>query len=219
MESSFIQTLKDATVQDWDAIKKGNFWKLVLGHTVTPELYRDLMIEVYQYTKHNSRNQAACAMVDAPEGLLRFAYHHAADELGHERMVIHDLESLNLLEKDALQKKPLPATEALIGYLYFVASKYGAIARLGYSFWAEDVYEQIDDALGKIRRDLSLTDRNMTFFVAHAKIDEKHIDQVTDCIERFAKTPEEQALVMQVARTTIFLTGQLLEQVAALHAK
>ncbi len=219
METSFVQTLKEAVTQEWDAIKKGNFWKLVLGHTVTPELYRDLMLEIYHYTKHNSRNQAATAMVEAPDGLLKFAYHHAADELGHERMVLHDLESLNLLDKALLQRKPSPATEALIGYLYFVAFKYGAVARLGYSFWAEDVYEQIGDALGKIRSDLSLGDRNMTFFVAHAKIDEKHIDQVNDCIERFAKTPEEQALVMQVARTTIFLTGQLLEQVAAQHVK
>ena len=119
-------------------------------------------------------------------------------------------ESVGLLNKDDLQRKPLPATEALIGYLYFVAFKYGPLPRLGYSFWAEDVYEQIDEALVKIRKDLSLADKNMTFFVAHAKIDEKHIDQVTDCIERFVKTPAEQAAVEQVARTTIFLTGQML---------
>jgi thiaminase len=219
MENTFVQSLKDSVTEDWDAIKKGNFWKLIFSRPVTPELYRDLMIEIYHYTKHNSRNQAATAMVEAPDGLLKFAYHHAAEELGHERMAIHDLESLNLLDKDILQRKPLPATEALIGYLYYVAFKHGALARLGYSFWAEDVYEQIDEALRKIRQDLSLADKNMTFFVAHAKIDEKHIDQVTDCIERFVKTPAEEALVRQVAKTTIFLTGQLLEQVAALHAK
>jgi len=219
MENTFVQSLKESVTEDWDNIKKGNFWKLIFSQPVTPALYRDLMIEIYHYTKHNSRNQAATSMVEAPDGLLKFAYQHAAEELGHERMVIHDLESLNLLDKDLLQRKPLPATEALIGYLYYVAFKYGAIARLGYSFWAEDVYEQIDDALRKIRQDLSLADKNMTFFVAHAKIDEKHIDQVTDCIDRFAKTPAEQALVQQVAKTTIFLTGQLLEQVAALHAR
>jgi len=219
MENTFVRSLKESVTEDWDNIKKGNFWKLIFSQAVTPALYRDLMIEIYHYTKHNSRNQAATSMVEAPDGLLKFAYQHAAEELGHERMVIHDLESLNLLDKDLLQRKPLPATEALIGYLYYVAFKYGAIARLGYSFWAEDVYEQIDDALRKIRQDLSLADKNMTFFVAHAKIDEKHIDQVTDCIDRFAKTPAEQALVQQVAKTTIFLTGQLLEQVAALHAR
>ena len=38
---------------------------------------------------------------------------------------------------------PLPATEALVGYLYYVALRYGAVARLGYSFWAEGVYGHI----------------------------------------------------------------------------
>jgi hypothetical protein len=219
MDNLFIETLKKNVDHDWNEIKKGEFWKLVMSKTATKALYYDLMIEIYHYTKHNSRNQAATAMIEAPDALLRFVYQHAAEELGHERMVIHDLESIELLKKEDLQRKPLPATEALIGYLYFVAFKYGPIARLGYSFWAEDVYEQIDDVFRKIRTDLSLTDKNMTFFVAHAKIDEKHSDQVADCIDRFAKTPEDQALVQQVARTTIFLTGQLLEQVAKLHAQ
>ncbi|HXA47146.1 MAG TPA: iron-containing redox enzyme family protein [Burkholderiaceae bacterium] len=219
MENVFIDSLQATVDRDWNTIKQGEFWKLVMGKTVTKALYYDLMMEIYHYTKHNSRNQAATSIVEAPDALLRFVYQHAAEELGHERMVIHDLESIELLKKDDLQRKPLPATEALIGYLYFVAFKYGAAARLGYSFWAENVYDQIGEALAKIRKDLSLADKNMTFFVAHAKIDEKHADQVADCINRFATTPAEQAMVQQVARTTIFLTGQLLEQVAALHLK
>ncbi len=219
MENVFIQSLRATVDHDWDEIKRGRFWNLIRNRPVSTSLYYDLMIEIYHYTKHNSRNQASSAFIEAPDALLKFAYHHAADELGHERMVTHDLESIQLLKKEDLQRRPLPATEALIGYLYFVAIKYGPLARLGYSFWAEDVYEQIGEALAKIKKDLSLSDKNMTFFVAHAKIDEKHIDQVNDCIDRFAKTPAEQELVKQVARTTIFLTGQMLEQVAALHLK
>jgi hypothetical protein len=38
-------------------------------------------------------------------------------------------------------------------------------------------------------------------------------------IARFAETPEQQALVTQVALTTLSLTGQLLEQVAARNRK
>jgi thiaminase len=216
---NFIESLKIAVDQEWEKVRRGNFWKLISENTVSPGLYCDLMTEIHHYTKHNARNQAATAFIDAPEGLLKFAFHHAAEELGHERMAIHDLKSLQLFNDDILTKKPLPATEALIGYLYFVAFKYGPVARLGYSFWAEDVYEQIGEALAKIRKDLCLSDKNMTFFVAHAKIDEKHIEQVRDCIIRFAKTPLEQELVMQVAKTTIFLTGQLLEQIAEIHLK
>jgi hypothetical protein len=217
MKNSFVQLLRSSVNQDWAMLKQGPFWRLMLNRPVSKDLYYDLMIEIYHYTRHNSMNQAVAAFVDAPEGLLKFIYSHAAEELGHERMVTHDLESIQLLDRADLQRQPLPATEALIAYLYFVALKYGPVARLGYSFWAEDVYEHIDEILVKIRHDLSLTDKNLSFFVAHAKIDAKHIDEVEECIERYVKTPAEQALVMQVARTTLFLTGQMLEQVARLH--
>ncbi len=217
MKNEFIDSLSATVNQGWEAIKQGQFWQHVLHRSVTREFYHDLMVEIYHYTRHNSMNQAATAFVTAPEGLLKFAYHHAADELGHERMVTHDLESIGLLNRQVLNRAPLPATEALIGYLYYVALRYGPVARLGYSFWAEDSYEHIGDVLGKIKSDLSLTDKNMSFFVAHASIDEKHSAQVHACIERYATTPSDQALVRTVAQTTLFLTGQMLEQVAQLH--
>lgn len=217
MENNFIDALRASVNQEWQVMKGGQFWQRVLNKPVSTALFRDLMIEIYHYTRHNSMNQAVSAFVDAPEGLLRFAYHHAADELGHERMVTHDLNSIGLLDKADLQRPPLPATEALIGYLYFVALKYGPLARLGYSFWAESVYEHIDDVLQKIKNDLALSDKNLSFFVAHAKIDQKHIDQVEECIRRYAISAEEQAVVKKVAQTTLFLTAQMLEQVAQLH--
>jgi thiaminase len=218
MQNDFIQSLGETVDQHWAQIKRGQFWNYVMSNTVSREFYHDLMVEIHHYTRHNSMNQAVTAFVNAPEGLLKFAYHHAADELGHERMVIHDLESIGLLDRNALARPPLPATEALIGYLYFVALRYGPIARLGYSFWAESVYGHIGEVLGKVRHDLSLGDKNMTFFVAHSTIDKKHIAQVEECIDRYAKTPADQALVRTTAETTLFLTGQMLEQVAQRHA-
>jgi len=214
MSQEFINSLRVDINNEWEKIKAGKFWHRVMSEPVTPAFYKALMLEVYHYTKHNSRNQAVAAYIEAPDGLLAFAYRHAAEELGHEKMVIRDLESLSLLEAGDQDRAPMPPTEALIGYLYSVSLRYGALARLGYSFWAEDVYGQIGEPLAKIRSDLGLSDKNMTFFVAHATIDEKHIDQVTDCILRFAETAEQQAMIRRVALTTLFLTGKLMESVA-----
>jgi pyrroloquinoline quinone (PQQ) biosynthesis protein C len=218
MKKQFIKSLESTVNQGWEDIKKGYFWQFVHQQTVSKAFYHDLMMEIYHYTRHNSMNQAVAAFVDAPEGLLKFVYRHAAEELGHERMVTHDLESIGLLNRGNLKRQPLPATEALVAYLYFVALKYGPIARLGYSFWAESVYPHIDGVLSKIKQDLSLVDKNMSFFVAHAKIDAKHMDEVEECIDRYVKTPEDEVMVTQVARTTLFLTGQMMDQVARLHA-
>ena len=217
MTGIFLENLRQTVDDEWAAIKQGPFWRRVSETPVTLDLYRDLMLQIYHYSRHNSMNQAVAAFVPAPEALLKFEYRHAAEELGHERMVVHDLNSLSLLRPEDLNAPPLPATEALIGYLYYVGIRYGAVARLGYSFWAEGVYGHIQQPFAKISKDLGLTSKNLTFFGAHAQADVAHIQQVEAAITRFAISESDQALVTKVARTTLSLTGQLLDQVAALH--
>jgi hypothetical protein len=214
MSRSFIESLRATVDAQWHEIKQGEFWRTMLEQPATPDLYRDLMLQVYHYSSHNSINQAVAAFVPAPEGLLKFVYRHAAEELGHERMVTHDLRSAGLLREGDIERPPLPATEALIGYLYYVSLRYGAVARLGYSFWAEGAHSHIQELIVKAAPELKLARKDLTFFGAHAEADEEHIRQVEDAIERYAVTEADRELVTRVALTTLSLTGQLLEQVA-----
>lgn len=217
MTSSFVHSLRQDIDAQWAEIKRGSFWRLVQQRPVRKELYRDMMLQVFHYSRHNSINQAVAAFVPAPEGLLKFVYRHAAEELGHEKMVVHDLKSIGMWSDADADSEPLPATEALIGYLYFAGLRYGAVARLGYSFWAEGAHAHIQEVLAKVCRDLQFTSRNVTFFGAHAEADEEHIRQVEEAIATYARTDQEQALVRRVATTTLSLTGQLLDQVARNH--
>ncbi|OUM04840.1 transcriptional regulator [Pseudomonas syringae] len=203
----------DAIVEDgWAKIKKGNYWRHSLEQPITVELYQQVMLQVYHYTRFNSINQAACAFSAAPDqtALLRFVYKHALEELGHEKMVIRDLDSIGALP--ASLPEPLAPTQALVAYLNDVAIRLGPIARLGYSYWAEEVYDHIQPILNKFRLDLGLNDEQMTFFVAHSVIDEKHSEEVRLAIQRSVRTDEERALIKSVARVTLYLTGQLLEE-------
>ncbi len=215
--SRFVEALRQQVDAQWDQIKRGPFWRLVLQQTVTRPLYRDLMLQVYHYSRHNAMNQAVTAFVPAPEGLLRFVFRHAAEELGHERMVTHDLRSIGLLQESDLELPPLPATEALIGYLYSVGLRYGPIPRLGYSFWAEGAHGHIAEIVAKVSKDLQLRPDNLTFFGSHAEADVAHAQQVEEAIERFATTEQDRELVLRVATTSLYLTGQLLDQVAHRH--
>ena len=217
MENTFVETLRASVDAQWADIKQGAFWRRVMERPVTRELYRDLMLQVWHYSQHNSMNQAVAAFVPAPEGLLKFVYRHAAEELGHERMVVHDLKSMDLFDERDLDLPPLPATEALIAYLYYVALRYGPVARLGYSFWAEGAHHHIGELLSKIGQDLGLTSKNMTFFGAHAEADVAHMQQVEEALERFAVGAKDQELVTRVTKTSLYLTGQLLDQAARRH--
>lgn len=219
MSSHFIRNLQASVEAQWAEIKQGAAWRRLMEQPVTGDLYRDLMLQVWHCSRHNSMNQAVTAFVPAPEGLLKYVYRQAAEELGHERRVVHDLKSVGLFDDIHLERAPLPATEALIGYLYAAAMRYGAVARLGYSFWAEDAHRHLGELITKIGADLGLDRKDMTFFGMHAEADLVHMLQVEEALESFATCAQLQELVRRVAMTSLFLTGQLLEQVVRLHRR
>ncbi|MCL1126874.1 iron-containing redox enzyme family protein [Shewanella surugensis] len=211
---SFINELAEICDKEWGKIKAGTFFRLA-NEAITTELYIDAMVQVFHYTKNNAINQAAATFPEDHKkvGLLRFAMRHALEELGHENMVVRDLGSMGV-DLSVFDTPPLPATEALNGYLHSVAIRGGVIPRLGYSFWAEDSYEHLGGLLDACRNVLKLTDKQLSFFVAHAVIDIKHAQDVNDAIEEWVVTDKEKRDVIQVAKTTLFLTGQILESVA-----
>jgi hypothetical protein len=217
--TEFFASLDQVVLDGWASISRGRYFTHVLREGPNPDLYRRTMVELYHYTRHNSINQAVAAYgVDPDEtGLLRFCYRHAAEELGHEKMVVHDLRAVGLLRRADLQAPPLPPTQALINYLYSVALSQGAVHRLGYSYWAESAYDHLGDLVARMRTDLGLGDRQMTFFVAHQSIDTKHAQQVREAIDRYARTEKQRLGVLEVARTTLYLSGAMLDAVLDSH--
>lgn len=214
MSQELFNQLDGLVGAEWARIKDGRFARHVFENGVDRPLYKITMLQLYHYTRYNSINQAFAAWNVEPEriGMLRFCYEHANEELGHEKMVVHDLKSIGLLEPGDLARPPLPSTEALIGYLHYVALVYGAVPRLGYSYWAESVYGHIDELLGRARLDLSLSDAQMSFFVAHSTIDEKHAEEVRHAIAKHSREGLERERMLQVAQTTLRLTGNLLDE-------
>lgn len=214
MQVNAISALDQTISAEWGRIKQGEFFS-VAKDGLPRELYISAMEQIYHYTLHNSINQATAAFMTQAEdtSLLKFAYKHALEEAGHEKMVLKDLRSIGY-QFDPAKSRPLPATQALIGYLYYVSLKQGAGPRLGYSYWAEDSYGEIAPILDACRRDLGLTDKEMTFFVAHSSIDMKHADEVHEALLAWCDTEEKLAQVLDVARTSLYLTGEVINACA-----
>jgi hypothetical protein len=214
LREDVVGRLDRAIAELWAQAREGKFWRHVTAYGCDPELYLVTMLQIFHYTRHNSIHQAVAALRVAPEQshLLRYAYTHAREELGHERMIVHDLQSLGLLADGESIPPPLPATDALINYLYGVALRDGALPRLGYSYWAESAYAYFGPLLLKVRESLSLTDNHMTFFVAHSAIDERHSAQVRRALCDALSTREDADAVVRVAVTTLWLTIQILDQ-------
>lgn len=214
-DTAFFEELDRVVAEGWARIHDGPFYRHVREHGADRELYRRTMCQLWHYIQHNPLNQAV-AVLGMPPGrthLIRYAVDHSLEELGHEKMIEHDLRLSGLLDEPLSASVPLPATQAFIGWLYYVSLRQGAVARMGYSYWAESSYDQIGEMLDHLRGDLGLTDRSMSFFVAHSTIDAKHSDEVRKALERNADTPEVRRQVIEVARTSLYLNAALLDNV------
>lgn len=211
--TDFLSECERQVRDSWAAIKRGDFWRHVLEHGFERDLYVALMTEVYHYTRENAQNQALAALrVDSDRlQLLRFCLHHAYEEAGHDLMALQDLESVGVDAAETKAGVPLPETQAFVGYLHRVAGTKDATARLGYSYWAESCYPHIEEVLSAMRSSLGLADKDMTFFVAHSKIDEGHFAEVCRVIREYCVTPALQADLLDVLRTSLHLQGQMLE--------
>jgi hypothetical protein len=97
----------------WKASAEAEFWQHVMAQGIDAELYRDLMVQVFHYTRFNSINQGMTVLGVSPaeRPLLRFIYRHADGELGHEQLVVHDLRAAGLIGPE-VQPETLPRLPA-----------------------------------------------------------------------------------------------------------
>ncbi|MEM7305823.1 MAG: iron-containing redox enzyme family protein [Planctomycetota bacterium] len=213
-DPAFLTRAEELAAEGWARIATGRFWRHVLSEGFDRQLYVGLMGEIRHYTRHNAQNQALAArrVFSDRLGLLRFCLRHALEEAGHDLFVSNDLRSIGV-EPHELRQRPLPETEAFVAYIYRVATERDATARLGYSFWAESCYPFIADVLAAMRTSLGLEERQMTFFVAHSDIDERHFQEVRDVAAEWCRDEALQADFLDVLEHSLHLQGQMLEGV------
>jgi pyrroloquinoline quinone (PQQ) biosynthesis protein C len=183
---------------------------------VDKRLYAIYLIETYHYTRHNTRHQALVAT--RPDAIdiryMKFCLRHAEEEAGHELMALHDLNNLGFATQTEKDLPPaLIATQNLTASLYFTAANGNPLARLGYSYWAEQSYSFIQPLLSMISSGLGVPDKAMTFFREHSDIDETHARVVVETIERFAKTEADWEAIENCMVNSLVLTARMLDEV------
>lgn len=175
-------------------------------------LYAIYMIETFHYTAHNARNQALVGVRHADNAqYAKFCFEHAAEEVGHEKMALHDVMSIGLKKHAFDIPEPLPATEILIAYLYWISFTGNPLQRLGYSYWAENAYQYINPLIDRLRQTLDLQPSQLTFFIAHSDIDADHFDEIKSIMRRTCKTERDWLDIARVMETSLHLTGAVLE--------
>ncbi|MCG8424838.1 MAG: iron-containing redox enzyme family protein [Proteobacteria bacterium] len=212
---ALFEQLAAAEQEGWNEIYEGDFIRHLRTHGIDRDLYVALMTEIYHYTRHNAQNQALAVLGVQSDrlALLKYCLHHAYQEAGHDQMVIRDLAQVGVQRETVESSNPLPETQAFVAYLYQLAHNRDATHRLGYSYWAENAYAYISELIEAIKRDVKLTDDQLTFFVEHSTIDEAHFAQVKNIIANSCVTEEQQAGALDALKVTLRLTGNIMDAV------
>jgi hypothetical protein len=207
--------------------KMGNYWFEILSTPVAKEikkilasgdkkLYALWLCQVAHLTKHTSAHQALVGTrfneISIP--YMKFCYEHALEEVGHELMAVHDLRKIGA-NVEAIKDLPPPmqSTEQLTAYLYYAAERAHPATRLGFSFWAEKCYPYIQSLAGETQKSLGLKDHQMTFFVSHSKIDEKHANDVEKVIKHVCQTEADWKAVETGMIDTLNMAIKIFEEI------
>jgi hypothetical protein len=219
--ASSTEELKLILDEEMGNIVNAEYLELVLTPGfVDKRIYAIYLIETYHYTYHNARNQALVATRPECRDIryMKYCLKHALDEAGHELMALHDLKksgyfSIDYKEmKDSDLPKPLMATEILIAYLYRVSTTGNPLTRLGYSFWAERIYEYLSPLMAMFSQ-LGVEKSAMTFLVDHSVIDAEHAIEVDRAINMFAKTPQDWEDIEDCMKTSLRLKAKVMDAV------
>jgi hypothetical protein len=197
----------------------GEYWQKMLSTPLATDIHRILasgdkklysvwLCQVAHLTQHTSAHQALVGtrFKEISHQYMKFCYEHAAEEVGHEMMAVHDLKKIGFnVSSVADLPAALSSTEKLTAYLYHVAQRAHPATRLGFSYWAEKCYPFIQSMASSAKSALGLENHQMSFFVSHSQIDEKHAQDV----ERVARMICKEAADWQAVETGMINTLDL----------
>lgn len=215
-----IEALDERLAAGWSALlTSSRLVRTIREGRITPALYAAYLLETYHYTRHNAKNQALAGVVaaSADPRYMKFCFAHASEETGHELMALHDMKSVGAVFDPI--PPPLPATDVLIAYLYWISATGDPVQRLGYSFWAETSYAFIMPVIKKVQEDLGLKPAQMTFFLSHAQIDEAHAAEVRRMVVESCGTERQWEAVATVMEVSLEQTGRMMDGVMSEYMK
>ncbi len=190
-----------------------------LNGKMTQGKYRGFLQETYHYVKNASRFYAAAAsrLEEQYEDMRKELLLYAAEENGHEKYLLNDLEALGIDPRAVRDSDPLVATAALNGFHFYITT-YGNPLSIWGNIYAIESFS--DEAAGpaakSIMHSLRLRDDAVTFLTTHSSSDpvhSRHSPGARMIIEKFINSPEDEKAVIFCARGALELHANMYQAI------
>ena len=166
------------------------------------ERYLRFLAELYAIVWHFNPLSAAAAARLPPElrHVQQYLYQHMQEEAGHDEWVLNDVRALGGDTEAVMKSRPLPHTQALVGFNYWTTEHEHPASALGMLYVLEvvaSVYgEQLSDAL----KDSLFLDgeAGVSFLSSHAVADAKHMEDLRLVLDPISDEEAQRAIVNSV---------------------
>ena len=173
-----------------------------VGHGMSIERYRRLLLELYHVVWHFNPVCAAAAsrVPDAQRQVRYFLYEHMHEESGHEEWVMNDLEAVGVARSDTQAQQPTMHTLALCGYNYWSADRRHPCSVLGMMYALEVIASVYGGTFSSaIRESLLLEgDRGVSFISSHATMDAEHMVALRQVLNTISDSAAQDAIAESV---------------------
>lgn len=184
--------------------------------TLPLKIYKGFVQETYHYVKHTTRFFVAAAsrLPEEHEPLRKALIEYAADESGHERYLLNDLQHLGVDVEELRSTNPLVQTEALTGYHYYLAMFGNPVGIWGNVYAVEGFSnDKSSRAADTLMKTLGIPKNAVTFLISHGKFDVEHFNNAVRVLEKTVTRPEDIGAVTYCAQAALELYAAMYDAV------
>lgn len=185
------------------------------GKWIEEEYYKRHIIETVIRIRLNNELDAYCLhKIDQNNGYVFGSLaKYLAEEYGHGTLFLSDLIKLGVSQEEALETPPFLSTQLLIGYIYLMINKNGAIAGISWNWfveWYSNRYNKIITKKAAKEFGFDKVEGN----IAHLRIDESedHKSFMFSLIERSITEDNERDRVREYLTNFVRLVGMYFQE-------
>jgi hypothetical protein len=185
--------------------------QVILGPTFSRDHYASLLREIYHYTKEDPQLQALASVYfrGADREMVKPFLRHAISEVGHEKLALQDLATLEHDCTGIERSNPLPATTAFTAYGFYTITFGNPVSYLGYLYFLEFLPTQYGHLFAGALAGAGVPESAMTFLHDHRTVDVGHNQAMTRYLAELVRTRKDLDDVIYTVRVSAVLYAQL----------
>jgi len=208
---SFHEELTRITMPDRQQLLAAPVIGRALAGRIERSTYLEFLTQAYHHVRHTvPLLMAVGSRLDDRHAWLQPAVlHYLEEEAGHEQWILNDIEAAGGDRERVRSSAPAIATEAMVAYAYDTVMRGNPVGFFGMVQVLEGTSVALAlQAAERIQSSLGLPVRAFTYLKSHGQLDQQHVGDLADILERLSD-PVDQAAVIRCARGIYWLYGAM----------